>query len=310
MNKKRLAMFIALVFVLLISAVIFMGMMYGPNGASNVTLTQPMMTTRSTDSYGLGTTSMVSERMMPPSVGITAQDNDLPVTDVNPEDRKVVKSGIISIVVKDVDGSTKQLSDKAIALGGYTSSTNFYNSGTNESKSGYIRFRIPVAKVDEFVSVVKSNALRVQSENINSKDVTAQFIDLQARIKNLESSETQLQDLMTRAGKVSDVLEVQRELTSTRTQIEQLKGQLKYLEGSSELSDITVNIALDASQLPIPPEAKWQPGTVLKLALRELINVATNLSYLVIYIAVFAVIWVPVGLGLKWLYKFLKRKMM
>lgn len=307
MNKKRLAGFIALVLVITICAAVFVRIMFGNSGAANVALTEPSMYNKTTPgAYGLGAPSLVQEKVRDSGIAIPSEST--PIVNINPEDRKIVKNGSISILVKNVDETAKQIYDKAISLGGYTSGSNFYNSGKNESKAGYIRLRIPVDKVDEFIKSVKVLAISVQNETINSNDVTSDFIDLQAIIKNLEVSETQLQGLMNKAGKVSEVLEVQRELTNTRTQIEQLKGQLKYLEGSSALSDITVNIAIDSGELPIPPEDKWQPATIFRIALRELITLGRNVSYLAIYLLVFSVIWVPLGFGLKWLYKFLRRR--
>lgn len=236
---------------------------------------------------------------------IAPQPNDTPTDST---DRKIIKNGTLNIVVKDVEDSVKKISNQSTNIGGYVSTTNFNNSGNKSSISGYVRVRIPVDRVPEFVDFVKSVASEVKSENINSRDVTSEYIDLEARIKNLEVTESKYQEFMEKAVNVSEVLQVQRELTTVRQQIEQLRGQLKYLEGNAEYSDITVNIALDAAELPVPPEDKWKPGVVFKIALNNVITLAKNLSYVAIYLGVFSIIWIPIGFGLWRLYKFLRRK--
>ena len=72
-----------------------------------------------------------------------------------------------------------------------------------------------------------------RSESTTGQDVTEQYTDLDSQLRNLEASEAQLLELMKQAGTVEEILKVQQELTNTRGQIEQIKGQMQYLEQSS-----------------------------------------------------------------------------
>ncbi len=269
-----------------------------------------------TSSYGMpsfGSAASIAQKpmaqdRMAESLIMPPINPSAPVVDVDSKDRKIVKNGSLNIVVKDVQDGVKKVGDHAVSLGGYVATTNLTSSGNKATLSGYIRVRVPVDKVNDFINFVKSSSVKVLNENINSDDVTAEFVDLQARIRNLEASETQYLEFMDKATNVTEVLAVQKELTTIRGQIEQLKGQLQYLEGNSAMSDITVNVALDEGELPIPPQGEWKPDVVFKGALRDLLSVAKNLSYLAIYLVVFAIIWVPVGFGLKKLHKFLQKK--
>lgn len=222
-------------------------------------------------------------------------------------ERKIIKNGNVSIVVKNVDQSTRNIESKAKELGGYLSSTNLSSSG-NTNKSGWISARIPADKVTDFISYLKASSVKVTNESINSDDVTSEFIDLEAKIKNSESTAEQYRELLKKTTKVEEILQVQRELNNLQSQIDAYKGQQKYLEANSALANITVNLAIDEGELPIQPENKWEPANVLKASIRSLTTFAQNLSYAAIAIAVYAVVWVPVGLILFVLYRILRKK--
>jgi molybdopterin converting factor small subunit len=92
-------------------------------------------------------------------------------------------------------------------------------------------------------------AVDVKSETTSGQDVTEQYTDLASRLRNLEASEAQLLELMKQAGKVDEILQVQRELTNTRGQIEQIKGHMQYLQQSSDLA--LINVSLEQSKLAV-----------------------------------------------------------
>ena len=134
--------------------------------------------------------------------------------------------------------------------------------------------------------------------------MTEEYVDLQSRLKNLEATEAQLLKIMERSGTIPDVLAVQRELTNVRGQIEMTKGRMQYLERNVEMASITVNLALAEEVLPIPPSEKWLPVYVAKRAWRSVLANLRAISYLLIWIGVYSLIWLPLGLvvwqGRKW----------
>lgn len=83
--------------------------------------------------------------------------------------------------------------------------------------------------------------------NVNSQDVSEEFIDLDARLRTQRALELQFLEIMKRANKVEEALEVQRQVAEVRTEIEKLEGRKRFLENQSSLSTITVNI-----QTPLP----------------------------------------------------------
>src|SRR2546421_692912 len=98
--------------------------------------------------------------------------------------------------------------------------------------------RAPAAQFNQVMDEIRAVGARVIQEKVTGQDVTEEFIDLEARIKNQKALELQFLEIMKRAGKVDDALSVQRELAEVRTEIEKLEGRRRFLENQSSLSTI------------------------------------------------------------------------
>jgi PKD repeat protein len=94
-------------------------------------------------------------------------------------------------------------------------------------------------------------AVEVTSEVLNSRDVTDEYVDLTARLKNLQATETALLRLLDRAEKVEDALKVQTELTKVQEDVERLQGRIKFLEQTSAFSLINVFMQLAPVDMPV-----------------------------------------------------------
>jgi len=226
--------------------------------------------------------------------------------DVNTPDRMVVKSGSLDMVVKNLSEAIDEISSFALASGGWVVSSNLVNHEANPS--AYISVRVPADKYDGAMAQFRGLAETVKNEYSQGEDVTKQYTDLSSRLKNLEASRAQLLKLMERTGEVSDILSVQRELSNVSSQIEVLKGQVQYLETNVAMSSISVSLALSEDLLPVAPGDTWRPMYVLKAAWKSLLNALKDLSYLVIRLVVYAIIWVPIGLILWWIYRTIRRR--
>lgn len=169
-------------------------------------------------------------------------------------DRLIIRTGNLSLVVEDVTQAIDLISNIATDTGGFVVNSQSYHIG--ESLRGTITVRVPSETFETAMTSIAALAVDVRSETTNSQDVTEEFVDLQARLKNLEAAEQQLLAIMAKAEKVEDVLAVQRELTNTRAQIEQTKGRIQFLERSTSTSLIQVD--LEQSRL----EIKLTAGTL------------------------------------------------
>ncbi len=155
-------------------------------------------------------------------------------------DRMVIYNASLTIVADNITEALTQITNLATNFGGFV-----VNSNISEDQSrlyAYISFRVLATHFDDTIHALHSLAVDVKSETTSGQDVTQDYTDLSAKLRNLEASETQLLELMKKAGTVADILEVQRELTNTREQIEITKGRMQYLEQSSNLALFTVNL--------------------------------------------------------------------
>jgi hypothetical protein len=159
----------------------------------------------------------------------------------------IVRTGDMSLVVSDVATAIEQIAGIAGSFDGYVVSSNSWRDG--DRLAGTIAIRVPAASFDDVIKALRGLAVEVTQDSTSSKDVTEEYVDLSAKLHNLEASEAQLLELMKKAGKVEEILEVQRELTNTRGEIEQTKGRMQYLEQTSATS--LVNVRLEQAELDV-----------------------------------------------------------
>ncbi len=136
-------------------------------------------------------------------------------------------------------------------------------------------------------------AVKVSSERILGTDVTAEYVDIEARLETLEKTKAKFEEIMEKATAVQDILNVQRELIRTQDQIDALKGQQKYLEQTAKLAKITIYLSTDEYALPYVPAKPFRPQVVFKLAVRSLVGSLRSVATATIWIVVYAVIWLP-----------------
>ncbi len=168
-------------------------------------------------------------------------------------ERMVVKNAQVSIVVADVEERMKAVQLMAQRMGGYVVSSNLYQSYAAENlrvPEAQVVIRVPAEQLDAALEEIQKDAAEVKSANVSGEDVTAQYVDLQSRLKNLEAAEAQLEEIMKQATNTEDVINVFNQLTYYREQIELVKGQMKYYEESAALSSITVQIIAEEKEKP------------------------------------------------------------
>jgi hypothetical protein len=107
---------------------------------------------------------------------------------------------------------------------------------------GSVTLRVPADRFGRALADLQDLG-KVERESVSGQDVTQEFIDLEARLRNLEAQERVLLNLMSEAQSVADTIRVQRELTGIQLEVERLKGRLRYLEDQTALSTIHVRIA-------------------------------------------------------------------
>jgi len=188
-----------------------------------------------------------SEVVSPSPITITTTPSQNGAGSIAIPDRMIVRNGNMSMLVEDIPGVLVEIANLAAGVEGYVVSSQNWRSG--DRFYGNITIRVPVARFEQVMSQLADMAVEVTNQSTTSQDVTAEYIDLSAKLKNLEATEAQLLSIMQQATKVEDVLAVQRELTTVRGQIEQIKGSVQYLERTSAESLVTIN--LEQSKLSV-----------------------------------------------------------
>jgi hypothetical protein len=214
-------------------------------------------------------------------------------------DRLVIKTADISLQVENVREAEAAVRAKVQALGGYV--VRAENSGADESMTAQISFRVPAQRFDEALSGLQGLAKKVLSRTVSGDDVTEEFVDLQSRLRNLEATRARLATFLDKAATVEEALKVNESLSQIQGEIEQVKGRTEYLKQSAALSTVTVALAPVPAVAALVEEGGWQPLTVARGALRELIGLGQGLANVVIVLLVWTPLWLPLALVGLWL---------
>jgi hypothetical protein len=204
------------------------------------------------------------------------------------EDRMIVRIGDMSLVVKDITQACDEITRLALRFDGYVVSSSIW--GEEEEMRGSISIRVPDERFDQALAELRELAVRVKSENTSSQDVTQEYTDLQARLNNAEATEKQYLALLEKATDVQDILSIYESLSRVRQEIEQIKGQMQYLERTSSTSLINVYLEPQATAKPLVG-ASWSALESLKSAVRGIVIFGQWLVILAIWLIIFIPVW-------------------
>ena len=202
------------------------------------------------------------------------------------KDRKIVKTGSITLEVADIAETMDEVADMADELNGYVVSS--YKHEYERGVSGHITIRVPVEKFDEAFVRLRQLAVAVPYETTTAEDVTEEYVDLEAQLSNLQATEAQYLVLLEKAETVEEMLKVQKELSNVRGQIEQIEGRMKYLQQTSETS--LIEVTLQETQGLAEP---WNASAALQSAVRGLTTFGRGLATVLIWLGIFCWAWVP-----------------
>jgi uncharacterized protein DUF4349 len=208
---------------------------------------------RSGDYGSIGTLS-ASERSAAPSPSMAGAF-----------DRKVIRTGTLDLEVKTPAEAMENIRLLAERLGGYLVSSQI--NGTQYMPSASITIRVPVARFDEARSEIKKLATRLETEKTDQTDVTKDYVDQDARLRNLRATEAQYLSILKRATTVKDTLAVSEKLNEVRGEIEQQQAEFDTL--SKQIETVAINIALRAQADTRVFGLQWRPWYQLKTAARD-----------------------------------------
>jgi hypothetical protein len=207
------------------------------------------------------------------------------------DDAKIVRTGSLQMTVADTDKAIVAGRNAIRALGGYIGASE--QQRTDDKIVATVTYRIPVARWEDALDAIRRLGTEI-GEQIKATEVTGQLVDLGARIRNLKASETALLGYAEKAAKISDLLEVQAQLTETRGEIERLSAEQAALSDQVAMATLTVSFGTDVVAVT-EAAAKWDPAAEVDQAMATLIAVGQGVVSVLI---VFAIVWLPILVGL------------
>jgi hypothetical protein len=233
-----------------------------------------------------------------------AQGGNGNVPSVPRDDLKIVYTGSLQLVVADLEPALAKAKTAVLAAGGYIGASQESNDGDRPVAT--ITYRIPASRWDDTIAALRGLATKVVSEQTQATEVGGQIVDLEARLRNLRASEASLQEIAKGAGKISDLLQVEAQLTDVRGQIEQLDGQRAQLEDQVAYGTLVTTFGLEV--VAVQETAKgWDPAKDVDGATATLIGAGQALVSAAIW---FGIVWLPlivafviVALVVRWLFR-------
>ena len=210
-------------------------------------------------------------------------------------DRMIIRTVSMTIGVANVQEAYRQVERIAAEQGGMIAGSQIRQDGDRTTATVTVRVPAEGANYQTTLERLRAIAERVVEEQSQGQDVTEEHVDLESRLRNLKASEDSLLALLAKAQRVEDLLQIQRELTNVRGQIEQIQGRKQALERRSEMATINLQIREQAALA-----RGWQPGTAFGDALEALARALTGLATALIWLLVFAPLWGG-ALALLWL---------
>ena len=165
--------------------------------------------------------------------------------------RKIIYDARIDLLVKSLEATERAVLDLVKVYNGFLAESNIA-AQTGAQRDATWRVRVPVDQFDAFVSAV-GRLGEVRTNHVGSQDVTEEFADLEARIRNKQEEKRLLKHLADSTGKLEDILSVERELSRVRGEVEQMQGRLRFLANRAELSTVTITATEWKDYIPPAP---------------------------------------------------------
>ena len=210
---------------------------------------------------------------------------------------KIVRDGRIGIVVDDggFDDAVGDLTFIAEEHGGF-----ILSSASQNERSGTFVLRIPASRFDRAIADVRDLAFRnrIRFQEIKGDDVTAEYIDYQARLRILRARRALFFELLQGADTTEDIIRFSNQVEAVQLRIEQIQGQLRFLD--DQVAESTLRVSIQERSAPaavVAPDEVENPdlGSAFALAYQGLLRIVTavvvGLGYLVPLAALGALVW-------------------
>ena len=192
------------------------------------------------DSYALGN---VEEEMIP----VTRQTADIPpppIAKIEKQEevrKKIIKDGRLAILVSELEKTKSRIDILVKTNGGYYANESFNNSDWESSFN--LKIRVPFTNFEKLINDIETGDGEIQYKEIEARDVTDQFIDLETRLENKRNYLIRYNDLLKQAKNVNEILEIEEKIRGLEEEIESTTGRLKYLSDLVDYSTLDLTIS-------------------------------------------------------------------
>lgn len=180
-------------------------------------------------------------------------------------DRKMVRTAALDLVARNPGDTSEKIRQLAERLGGFLVSSS--TKGGQDAGVASLTVRVPADRFEEARTEIRKLGIRVDGEHVEALDVTRQYVDLNAHLRNLRAEEAQYLAIMKRASTVKETLEVSEKLSEVRGQIEEQQAEFEALSKQVETVAITISLRTEAEAEVFG--LHWRPLYRLKLAARD-----------------------------------------
>lgn len=199
------------------------------------------------------------------------------------QNRALIRTGQVELRVQEFESSRANLTADVEALGGFVSDSRqrVNHVGDNQTYTeGQVVLRVPADNYSALMGRIEGEG-EVLSEQTNTRDVTNQLVDIEARLSNLRAQRDRLRELYDEANTTADVLQVERRLTEVQTEIERLEAQQASLERQVALSTVTVELREPRPDY-VPDRSQWYDTPVVQAFLESVDGVVVVLRATVV----------------------------
>lgn len=201
------------------------------------------------------------------------------------QERLIIRTADMGIIVVDTEAAMSTIAQMVDENGGWVVSSNVFQY-SDDAKTGNMSVRIPSDGFDSFLEAVGRLSVEVTRISTSGQDVTEEYVDLSARLENLEATADRVRNFLDEAKTVEEALEVNRELSRLEGEIEALKGRLQYLDQSAAFSVVSIDLTPDVLSQPLEVGG-WQPQGVARSALETLVATLQTLADVAIWLIIY-----------------------
>lgn len=199
----------------------------------------------------------------------------------------IAETGSLELLVSNVDAVADHLNVLAYNANGEVFSLETHSAGDGHaSQSADATIRVPATAFEGTIQRLVALGT-VRSRSVKAEDLTGDITDSSARLRNLQRTERDILKIMDRSGDVSQIMDVENQLSTVREQIETLQADVASMRGRVAYSTIDIHLESEARNMPIEPSALTQVKDTIAAATHSLLQTTVSLIGLCIWLVVF-----------------------